>query len=418
MKNNDRAIANNVNEIVIPLYLLAFIVIGLFQQSPKEILQGLFEIFTHPGMLITDYMVIGGVGAALINGALVGLVGYGILKLNKVPMNGPSIATIFTMVGFGLFGKNVWSILPVILGVRLFCLIRGQSFRGHVYPALFGTALAPMVTQVVFGYEWGIVTGLIVGILSGMIIPPLANHLLIVHEGYNLYNVGFTAGFVGLLFINIFRNYGHDSVIMEIWGTGLNSILRRVFVPMFLSMIIFGIILTKGKLKEYLKVLKHPGILISDYVNMYGFGYTLINMGLVGLIGSVYIELVGGVYNGPTVGGLLTMTGFAAFGKHPANITPIMLGVWLGTKSNLLPYSVMPANAPGALLAALFSTTLAPLAGNFGPIVGILAGFVHLTVVSNVGILHGGLNLYNNGFAGGLVAMFFVAIIKDLKKGR
>ena len=58
------------------------------------------------------------------------------------------------------------------------------------------------------------------------------------------------------------------------------------------------------------------------------------------------------------------MTGFAAFGKHPANITPIMLGVWLGTKSNLLPYSVMPANAPEHCWR-LFSTTLAPLAGNF-----------------------------------------------------
>ena len=192
MKNNDRAIANNVNEIVIPLYLLAFIVIGLFQQSPKEILQGLFETFTHPGMLITDYMVIGGVGAALINGALVGLVGYGILKLNKVPMNGPSIATIFTMVGFGLFGKRVVDSAGNFRCATFLPYPR-TVFPGTCVSRAFGTALAPMVTRGIW-LRVGIVTGIIVGILSGMIIPPLANHLLIVHEGYNLYNVGFTAG--------------------------------------------------------------------------------------------------------------------------------------------------------------------------------------------------------------------------------
>jgi len=36
--------------------------------------------------------------------------------------------------------------------------------------------------------------------------------------------------------------------------------------------------------------------------------------------------------------------------------------------------------------------------------------------VNNVGFLHGGLNLYNNGFAGGLVAMFLVPLIRVLSK--
>ena len=390
----------------------------MFLQAPNEILQGLVDIFTKPGLLITDYMVVGGVGATLINGALIGLVGCVILKINEIPFNGPTIAAIFTMIGFGLFGKNLWSIMPVMFGVWIYSRLKGKPFRTYIYPALFGTALAPMVTQVAFEFDWGVVIGVIVGVLSGMLIPPLSNHLLTVHEGYNLYNVGFTAGFVGLLFINIFRNYGLDSEIVEIWGTGLNPVLRWIFIPMFLSMIVLGIILSKEKVKEYYKILKYPGTLITDFVILCGFGNTLINMGVVSLIGCLYIELTGGQYNGATVGGLLTMAGFAAFGKHPKNVIPLMLGVWLGTNSRLLPFSVMPANSPGALLAALFATNLAPLSGKFGPIVGVLAGFVHLTVVSNIGILHGGLNLYNNGFAGGLVAMVFVAIIKDLKRGR
>jgi hypothetical protein len=35
----------------------------------------------------------------------------------------------------------------------------------------------------------------------------------------------------------------------------------------------------------------------------------------------------------------------------------------------------------------------------------------------NVGYLHGGVNLYNNGFAGGIVASIFVPVIDAFKKG-
>jgi hypothetical protein len=129
-------------------------------------------------------------------------------------------------------------------------------------------------------------------------------------------------------------------------------------------------------------------------------------MGFVGLIGCGYIWLVGGTFNGPTIGGVLTMVGFAAFGKHVLNIPPVMLGVYLGSR-----LMVWGPSDPGPLLAALFATTLAPLSGRFGPLLGILAGLVHLTMVMRTGSWHAGLNLYNNGFAGGLTATLFIAII-------
>ena len=68
-----------------------------------------------------------------------------------------------------------------------------------------------------------------------------------------------------------------------------------------------------------------------------------------------------------------------------------------------------------SLLAALFATTLAPIAGAYGIIPGILAGFLHMAVVMNVGYLHGGMNLYNNGFAGGFVAAILVPVLDSLK---
>ena len=68
-------------------------------------------------------------------------------------------------------------------------------------------------------------------------------------------------------------------------------------------------------------------------------------------------------------------------------------------------------NQPGPLLAALFGTTLAPLSGRFGPLVGVVAGMLHLALVMRTASWHGGLNLYNNGFAGGLTATLIVSII-------
>ena len=70
------------------------------------------------------------------------------------------------------------------------------------------------------------------------------------------------------------------------------------------------------------------------------------------------------------------------------------------------------------MLALLLSTTLAPIAGEFGFLAGILAGFLHSSVALNVGIVYGGMNLYNNGFAGGIVAIFLVPVIQSIRDRR
>jgi hypothetical protein len=170
-------------------------------------------------------------------------------------------------------------------------------------------------------------------------------------------------------------------------------------------MLVLGLVLARG-VSGLRALFREIGTLPTDLIELHGAGPTLINMGLVGLIGWGYIRLVGGAYNGPTLGGVLTMVGFAAFGKHVLNILPVMLGVYLGSWAMVW----QPAQA-GPLLAALFSTTLAPLSGRFGPLVGILAGMVHLTLVMRTASWFGGLNLYNNGFAGGLTATLFVSLI-------
>jgi hypothetical protein len=116
---------------------------------------------------------------------------------------------------------------------------------------------------------------------------------------------------------------------------------------------------------------------------------------------------VGGDFNGPIIGGLITLSGFSAFGKHFKNSLPILLGVYLSTLAK--PWN---ASDPSMLLTALFGTNLAPIAGSYGIFWGIITGFIHSSVVPYVGAGHGGLNLYNNGFAAGIVAAIMLPIIK------
>ena len=73
-------------------------------------------------------------------------------------------------------------------------------------------------------------------------------------------------------------------------------------------------------------------------------------------------------------------------------------------------------NDPAIQLAALFGTALSPIAGKFGWQWGVVAGFIHSSVVLNVGYLHGGFNLYNNGFAAGLVSAVLLPIISLFKQ--
>jgi len=78
-------------------------------------------------------------------------------------------------------------------------------------------------------------------------------------------------------------------------------------------------------------------------------------------------------------------------------------------------FGIHPMNAPTALLAALFGTTLAPLAGRYGVLAGVLAGALHMLLVGNVSFLHAGMNLYNNGFSGGFIAAALFPLLDALR---
>ncbi len=169
----------------------------------------------------------------------------------------------------------------------------------------------------------------------------------------------------------------------------------------------------KELIPSYQKILGCPGIAGTDYLKDEGGAAAALNMAVNGLFATVFVIIVGGDLNGPTLGGIFSIIGFSTTGKHLRNIAPVMFGVLLA--SCVKSWNI---SDPSPMLAFLFSTALAPISGEFGALVGLIAGFLHSSVALNVGIIYGGMNLYNNGFASGIVAIFLVPVILSIRDRR
>ena len=399
---------------VVAALAAAFVLFGLIVSGPAGVVSGLPKILLARDTLITDYIEIGGIGAACVNAGLLTFVTVAIYRLSGAAIAGGAMAAMLLVLGFGLFGKNLLNVWPIIGGVWLYSRYKGEAFSKHINTAFFGCALAPIFSEILFSSTLTAATsvplGLLTGLAIGFILPPAAAQLFNAHGGFSLYNMGFTAGIVGTVVVAVYKAYGFVPDPVFHWSTGNNALLGGFLAMLCLGLIGVGLHVDRSALSRLKNILVLPGRSPSDFIAMVGPGPTLVNMGLSGLIGIAYVLAVGGDLNGPTIGAMFTIVGFAAYGKHPRNIAPIMAGVFLA--SFVTPGS---ASDPSLLLAALFGTTLAPIAGRFGWAWGVVAGVVHSSVAQSVGVVHGGLNLYNNGFAAGIVASVLAPTIAALQ---
>jgi hypothetical protein len=149
------------------------------------------------------------------------------------------------------------------------------------------------------------------------------------HHGFNLYNIGFTGGIIGTFFIAILRAFGVAIDPVALISSGNNAGFSAILYSVFALMLLFGLYGNKWSLRGYGCILKEAGKLSTDFTAICGFSLTLVNMAFLGIIAVSYVLLVGGELNGPSIGGVLTVVGFAAFGKHIKNITPVLLGIFL-----------------------------------------------------------------------------------------
>ncbi|WP_346884841.1 DUF1576 domain-containing protein [Clostridium sp. UBA4395] len=391
------------------------ILVSFLFNSPHQIFIGLRNIILNPDILITDYMEIGGIGATFVNCALLIIFYVIMLIFLNIKPSGTIIAGIFTVSGFSLFGKNILNIWPIIFGIWLYSRFQKEPFSNYIVTALFGTTLSPALIQLIgtttIPLYLSVMIGILISIVIGFLLPPLASACMRIHQGYSLYNVGLAAGLIGTVLMSLLRAFGIDFESRIIWSTGNNIPFIILFSMIFLAMITLGFYYNGNSFKNITKITRYSGRLLTDFYLIFGEGITLINMGILGLFSMFLVVLVNGDLNGPTLGGILTIVGFGAFGKHLKNIIPIMFGIILCTFFN-----IWEINSPSVILSLLFGTTLAPIAGSFGWLWGIISGVLHACLVMNITYLHGGMILYNNGFSGGLVCMFLLPLISAFRK--
>ena len=404
--------------IMLLIFASGLFLAGALLDTPDNIARGLIRIVMTEDPLITDYVRLAGVGAALINSSVVTALSVLILRSSGEPANDFTLVVVGLMAGFSLFGKNPVNTWPIVLGTWLYAKSRKEPFGKYAAVALLSSALGPVISYIILDNGWGTpVLGVATGLMIGFVMPSLSAYTYKIQNGMNLYNVGFACGLMAMLLVSLMSSFGAEPEVSYLWATGYNALFGGLLGTMCIAAILAGLFFCRKPVwaawAGYRRLLQTSGRAPSDYLRMFGAGPVLINIGVNGILGIVYILIVGGELNGPTVGGIFTIMGFSAFGKHAFNIIPVMIGVALGAYG--MHYT---PDYPALQLAGLFGTTLAPIAGHFGWLPGILAGFIHSALVLQTGGPVAGLNLYNNGFSGGLIAIVLYPTITAIWKRR
>ena len=289
-----------------------------------------------------------------------------------------------------------------------------QPFRNYIVIALLSTSLAPAVNQIFVLIDGPTVSAVILsafsGVMLGFVMPPIASHCVKMHEGFILTNSGFASGFIAILFVSMFRSFGVELKGREVWSSNYTNELAVAIIFVMMCMIFVGFIKKDESSRTLVELNEETGRLVTDFFVLYGKHIPLINMGIVGIVYTVFTLIWAGSLNGPFTAGIFTIVGFAGFGLNLRNVIPITVGAVLGSMLNIWPH-----NSNTLMVIILFGTALAPFSGYYGPVWGILAGFIHMCIALNLSSITAGINLYNNGFIAGIVVICLLPVASSLR---
>lgn len=399
----------------LPILALIMIILAFIFNTPKEIFVGYKNILLSSSILTTDYIAIGTLGGALVNAASILILNLVILRLLNLRMSGLIYAALYMILGFSFFGKNILNSLPIYIGIYLYAFLNKIPVKNLVISLLFSSGISPLVSYLIFGFDLAyyisIPLGIGAGIVAGLMVPAISSHTIKFHQGYNLFNVGFSLGIISLAFNGVLRAFNLRASEISILSNDHNLFLYLFVAILALVLLIAGIILNPKSFKMIPDLYKRSGRLVSDYIRDYGVSIVMINQASL-LTFEILICLIFKIeLNGAIFGTILAVSGFAGAGLHLKNTSFVMLGailMCLITKTNITSTSI--------IIGILFSAGVAPIAGRYGIVAGIIAGMLHIAILPLCRSFQGGYDLYNNGFCAGFVACILIAIIEALKK--
>jgi len=399
------------------LFSTALLAVSLLVGDFGQNLAGLKTILLSPAQLTIDYFKIGTVGGTFLNAALVGYVCVILLVYAREYASGVSLMAYFLTVGFSFFGINIMNIWPLFAGTWLYARWIKKPFAPWVNMAMFATSLAPFVSEMIVRYPlWEgaagepwlrILSAVIVGVLCGFLLPILCQHGPNLHKYHSLYNAASVSGFIAIvLFSVLFRAAGVEIPTNTNIGGSYPAVANGFALTVSALMILAGFWMNERSLKEFREVLFSTAYKV-DFVKDNGFAPTLINIGAVGLLATLYYNVTRAPFTGPTVGCIICLLAVAPCGTTVINLLPIMAGYAIAAS-----FCSFELSTQAIAVGLCFAGALSPIAGRFGSLCGVAAGLLHACIVTTVVTFHGGFCLYNGGFTAGVVAIFLVPILE------
>lgn len=388
----------NKEYVIISILPIMMLIFSFMISTPKEIFYGMVKIITTNDILTTDYFIISNIGATFFNVSITTLFVIHIMYLLNLRLNGLLVTSIFLVISFSFMGKNLFNILPFYIGTAIYSMVMKKTLKSVVAIGIMSTSLAPLA-NIFFPF------GFFVAVAVAFVLPNISKNVLTIHEGYNLYNAGYTSGIVGIVIYSVLLSIGVKFDKNLEFSQIFDVRVFVFFLLYFIILIIISILYDKNILRNFFNIQRQTGRLVTDFVSKEGFYAALLNMSLLGITCLLFAYKFM-LLNGPIICGILTVVGFGGFGKNIKNVTPIFLGI-------LIARCIFKVHVDDTtfLMIFCFSTALAPIAGKYGLIAGMVSGILHYAVVTNISYIHGGLNLYNNGLAAGLVATVMVPIM-------
>ena len=415
--------------------------------------RNLWDIFTGPSKLVTDYFSLGCLASTLFNAALCGLACTLIITVSRAHTNSTTFAAYILVIAHCFYGLNFINMWPPFIGVVVYCKVKKISRRENLHIAMFSTALAPFISDFLFYYPptssfkigefsvLGIVLSVAFGILSGFLVPALLPGMSAMHRGYNMYKAGLAIGVLGIfVYCFLYKTFGvapHDtgfdsSAGYEVFGNTYYIFMNVFFTVIFSIALVIGFLRNGRSFRNYRRLTSCSGYGL-DFADKFGMPLCLINFGVYGFCILAYLNVVfwlptvfpflpqGVGFTGPTVGVTFAALTFSADGQHPKNVAPIALGYTILFALVCSICLITGADIPWTLSTQAyinglaFATGLCPIAGSYGFRYGVIAGLVSAIICTSTAAMHGGFVLYNGGFNAGLAAIILIPIFDFYK---
>ena len=409
---------------------------------------GMMDIWLGTCKISTNYFALGGYAATFLNMGIVGLICTALFFLPGAKANNVSTLGVLLTIGFASWGMNPVNMIPTILGVCLYALVKKEKLGAVSNAMLYSTGIAPLISELLFrypgmgeellGFNWlGLALALFVGLIIGFFLPAGMAHAPNIHKGYDHYSaavpIGFTAFFLRTVLYNVMlgAKIGDVSKIPGNAPAGYSMFLGcNIFAIAVFVVCIVVALLMGCKPKDYWNLMKDSGKGVS-FTTKYGNAPFLMNVGIFGLMIVGYYNLAMALdptntlqagWTGMTFGIVWCMLATCNSGSHPRNVLPIMIGYivtsylfgWIN--GQLGGSFALTIGSQSILIGLCYANGMSPVSGQYGFGYGILAGGIHYLLVSAVPDMHGGFCLYNGGFTAALICLMFVPQLEKFCK--